>query len=245
MINYLGGSIKMRKVLIYSFLLLSLHCFSNQNSAYKMNYKENWGYGCGGHCSYQFKSKSEVSIKFIDKKIIVVKDKGIRLRKENYPNARKSFDNYLNWDILFKGTYKKDRNKIIINLQLEKIYCSESKNNKKVNQLCNKKKRVKKIKLVCENKDLQIYESDLVIHKKKTFNKNLLVCKVMGTHNYFYGKEFPWTLAKNSVVNTLKTGAGFPQKYIVQIINSFDLDLDFFNPKDLKPGKTEFKKLKK
>ena len=174
-------------------------------STVEMRSETAWGYGCGGHCAFNFSGSSTVSIEIVDDETATITDAGTFTRAESYPDGH--VDETRTWKIVWNATYAKSGTSTTFKLATGETTCH-------VERTGEKKKPCKNVPdgivLACDREKVEVHES--LPAKGEGTQTMAWVCTAEGPPGYD-GTALPWVFGFKEPIVTMEVGEPHPETF--------------------------------
>jgi hypothetical protein len=183
--------------------------------------KVSWGYGCGGHCAFNYRGESRVAVAFGKKHSVSVKDAGEQTQMMSFPDGGR--DVTRKWAFQWKGQWTSGQGVITLALKSKSLKCKteEWEGGKKEKGAC--PLPPSELKLLCTEEKVEAVKAGKDDPAKKTASQQrALVCRAEEDMLSYHGTEFPWTMGLDAVLYTWM--AGEPQPETTYSLDPFPAD---------------------
>lgn len=184
--------------------------------------KISWGYGCGGHCAFNFSGESTVTVAFLENSGVRVTDQGKFERRENYPDD--SYTDTRTWKMIFHGTKQEKDGAMIMKLESQSMTCKNVRwGGKEGEKKTTCPPASPNLELRCSREEVKLQEK--VPAYNETVKSSLAeawVCKPRESkanivaYGEYNGTEFPWVFGMGEQIDTVVTGEPHPETFYIQ-----------------------------
>lgn len=94
-------------------------------ASFVLHHSVHWGYGCGGHCAFNFSGESDVVLAFDSNHTVTVLDTGELITDESYPES--SAEIRKAWNFSWKGSWKEADGARELHLQGTQLECENTR----------------------------------------------------------------------------------------------------------------------
>jgi hypothetical protein len=165
-----------------------------------------YGWGCGGHCAFNFTGESAVRVQFKEKNRVAVTDAGKLTRQENSPEGTSTDEK--TWSFSFKGGWISAGGARELVLAEEKHTCQETRKTGEKTEPVECSLPQKKISLRCVKKTIKAGAASGPVEVE------VLSCQPLNPEGY-PGTEWPWVFGLAERVKTVKSGEPHPETHYI------------------------------
>ena len=172
--------------------------------------KVSWGYGCGGHCAFNYRGESSVTAAFGKKHTVSVKDEGELTQMMSFPDSGR--DVIRKWAFQWKGKWSSEQGVITLALKAKSLKCKteEWESGKKTKGTC--PLPPKELRLLCAEEKVEVEKTKKGDPGAKTSSQQrALVCRAEEDMLSYHGTEFPWAMGLDAQLYTLMAGEPEPE----------------------------------
>lgn len=161
-----------------------------------------WGYGCGGHCAFNYSGESAVKIVFKPKNLVRVTDEGQLTRRENYPDGTSTEER--RYRFTFKGGWFNAGGARELSLSEEQHSCQQTltRGDKVEKSECPRPE--KKLSLRCTRTTVTAQAASGPIEVEA------LSCQPLNQEDY-PGTAWPWVFGLSRQLRTVRSGEPRPE----------------------------------
>jgi len=178
---------------------------SKGTTTVKMRKEIAWGYGCGGHCAFNFSGSSTVSIEIVDDETAVITDTGTFTRAESYPDGH--VDDTTTWTVVWKAPYTKSGTTTTFKLALEESSCTVERTGEKAKKCGNV---ADGIVLACDREKVEVH--DALPAQGEGTQALAWVCAAEGPPPHD-GTALPWVFGFKDPLVTMEVGEPQPETF--------------------------------
>ncbi len=171
----------------------------------KMRKEIAWGYGCGGHCAFNFSGSSTVSIEILDDAAAVITDSGTFTRAESYPDGH--VDETRTWTVVWKAGYEMSGTSTTFTLALEEGSCTVERTGEKAKE-CGS--IPDEMVLACDREKVEVHAS--LPAQGEGAQTMAWVCTAGGTAEHD-GTALPWVFGFSQPLVTMEVGEPKPETF--------------------------------
>lgn len=167
-----------------------------------------WGYGCGGHCAFNHRGDSTVTLAFGGKGDVTAIDKGSYTFGQSSPGGHR--EETREWDFTWRGTWTEDAGVRTLSLTLDASSCTSKGGTTRADRQCPAPKH--KLTLACKSDRITLGEKRGTPDGGSSATEPALVCRPGESATYF-GTTPPWTFGTEKPITTRYIGEPHPETF--------------------------------